>query len=125
MKMPKTTQVKYAGIEVVDTQLIRDAVEFARSIHEPFLYNHVMRSWLFAVVLGEKMKAAPDPELVAAAALLHDIGLTEKYVAEARFEVDGANAARSFFKACGVAHHQGQLIRCVVVLHDNWIIGLF
>jgi HD superfamily phosphodiesterase len=102
MKMPKTTQVKYAGIEVVDTQLIRDAVEFARSIHEPFLYNHVMRSWLFAVVLGEKMKAAPDPELVAAAALLHDLGLTEKYAAEARFEVDGANAARSFLHARGV-----------------------
>jgi hypothetical protein len=125
MKMPKTTQMKYAGIEVVDTQLIRDAVEFARSIHEPFLYNHVMRSWLFAVVLGEQMKPAPDPELVAAAALLHDLGLTEKYAAEARFEVDGANAARSFLQARGVAPHQVQLVWDAIALHTHGSIALY
>jgi hypothetical protein len=39
------------GIEVVDTQLVRDAMDLARSSSELFLYNHVMRSWLFAVVL--------------------------------------------------------------------------
>jgi HD superfamily phosphodiesterase len=65
---------KYAGIEVIDTQLVRDAVDLARSSSEPFLYNHVMRSWLFAVVLADGMKVVPDPELVAAAALLHDLG---------------------------------------------------
>ena len=117
--MPKRTQAKYADIEVVDTQLIRDAVEFARSVHEPFLYNHVMRSWLFAVVLGEEMKTAPDPELVAGAALLHDLGLTEKYAAEARFEVDGANAARSFLRARGVAPHQVQLVWDAIALHTH------
>ena len=70
--------MKYAGIEVVDTQLVRDAVDLARSSSEPFLYNHVMRSWLFATLLAQGMNTAPDPELVAAAALLHDLGLTEK-----------------------------------------------
>ena len=117
--------MKYAGIEVVDTQLVRDAVDFARSVHEPFLFNHVMRSWLFAVVLGKQVKTAPDPELVAAAALLHDLGLTKKYAAEARFEVDGANAARSFLQARGVAPHQVQLVWDAIALHIHGSIALY
>ena len=36
----------FAGIKVPDTTLVLDAMELARSILEPFLFNHVMRSWL-------------------------------------------------------------------------------
>jgi len=39
-----------------------------------------------------------SPELLAVATILHDLGLTDRYTAESRFEVDGANAARSFLK---------------------------
>ena len=117
--------MNYAGIEVIDTQLVRDAVDLALSSSEPFLYNHVMRSWLFAVVLAGGMKIAPDPELVAAAALLHDLGLTEKYAAEGRFEVDGANAARSFLQARGVAPRQIQLVWDAIALHAHGSIALY
>lgn len=37
-----------AGIEVPDTPVISDAIEFARERTEPYLFNHSMRSWLFA-----------------------------------------------------------------------------
>ena len=117
--------VKYAGIEVIDSQLVHDAVDLARSSSEPFLYNHVMRSWLFAVILADGMKIAPDPELVATAALLHDLGLTEKYAAEGRFEVDGANAARSFLQARGVAPRQIQLVWDAIALHAHGSIALY
>ena len=43
----------FAGIKVPDTTLVRDAMELARGLLEPFLFNHVMRSWLFGVVLSE------------------------------------------------------------------------
>ena len=56
-----------AGIQVVDTQLVRDAIELARSSSEPFLFNHVMRSWLFAVSIAERVTPTPDSELVALA----------------------------------------------------------
>lgn len=117
--------MKYAGIEVIDSQLVHDAVDLARSSSEPFLYNHVMRSWLFAVILADGMKIAPDPELVATAALLHDLGLTEKYAAEGRFEVDGANAARSFLQARGVAPRQIQLVWDAIALHAHGSIALY
>jgi hypothetical protein len=71
------------------------------------------------------MKTAPDPELVAFAALLHDLGLTEKYAAEARFEVDGANAAKSFLNARGVAPQQVQLVWDAIALHAHGTIALY
>ena len=38
-----------AGVSVPDTPLISRAIEFARERSEPYLFNHVMRSWLFAL----------------------------------------------------------------------------
>src|ERR1700726_980964 len=97
-----------AGIKVPDTAPVRDAIDLSRSLLEPFLFNHVMRSWLFGIVLAESAVIAPDAELLAVAAILHDLGLTERYNGENRFEVDGANAARQFFKELG---HPGQQTR--------------
>src|ERR1700724_1209329 len=88
----------FAGIKVPDTALVHDAMDLSRSLLEPFLFNHVMRSWLFGIVLAESAAIAPDAELLAVAAILHDLGLTERYNGENRFEVDGANAAPGFLK---------------------------
>ena len=93
----------FAGIKVPDTVLVRDAIDLSRSASEPFLFNHVMRSWLFGVLLSEGAERAPDPELLALATILHDLGLTQRYMAESRFEVDGANAARSFLEGRGIS----------------------
>ena len=113
-----------AGIEVVDTPLVRDAIELARNSSEAYLFNHVMRSWLFGVLIAEGAKPAPDPELLAVSAILHDLGLTDHYSAEDRFEVDGANAARSFLKERGIPAHQIQLVWDAIALHTTRSIAL-
>jgi hypothetical protein len=41
-----------AGVVVPATPPTTRAIEFARLSCEPYLFNHVMRSWLFAVRLG-------------------------------------------------------------------------
>jgi hypothetical protein len=46
-----------AGIKVVDTALVRDAIEMARTTSEPYLFNHAMRSWLFGVLIAERANA--------------------------------------------------------------------
>jgi hypothetical protein len=96
----------FAGIKAPDTTLVRDAIDLSRSLLEPFLFNHVMRSWLFGILLSEGAELAPDPELLAVAAVLHDLGLTGRYTAENRFEVDGANAAREV--RCSSLFRNGQ-----------------
>jgi len=113
-----------AGIKVLDTTLVRDAVELSRSLLEPYLFNHVMRSWLFGILLSEGAKPAPDPELLAVSAVLHDLGLTDRYTAENRFEVDGANAARAFLKDRGISTQQTQVVWDAIALHTTPSIAL-
>jgi hypothetical protein len=83
-----------------------------------------MRSWLFAVSIGEEVKPAPDPELVALATLLHDLGLTSNYAGQERFEVDGANAARCFLKERSVPASHIQLVWDAIALHTTRSIAL-
>jgi hypothetical protein len=113
-----------AGIEVVDTPLVQDAIELARNSSESYLFNHAMRSWLFGVLIAERAKPAPDPELLAVSAILHDLGLTDRYSAEERFEVDGANAARSFLKERAIPAHQIQLVWDSIALHTTRSLAL-
>src|SRR6202049_636445 len=113
-----------AGITVVDTSLVRDAIDLARSSSEPYLFNHVMRSWLFGVLLSENMDPAPDPEILAVSTVLHDLGLTDGHTAEDRFEVDGANAARAFLKDRGISKQQIQLVWDAIALHTTRSIAL-
>jgi len=113
-----------AGLTVPDTALVRDAIELSRNSLEPYLFNHVMRSWLFGVVLSLGVKPAPDPELLALSVVLHDLGLSDRYAAADRFEVDGANAARAFLKARGISEQQLQIVWDAIALHTTPTIAL-
>src|SRR5271170_2825487 len=113
-----------AGIKAPDTPLDCDAVELARHSSQPYLFNHVMRSWLFGILLSEGAEPAPDPELLAVSAVLHDLGLTDRYTAENRFEVDGANAARAFLKDRGISTQQTQVVWDAIALHTTPTLAL-
>src|ERR1700724_896181 len=113
-----------AVIKVPDTVLVRDAIDLSRSASERFLFNHVMRSWLFGVLLSESAERAPDAELLAVATILHDLGLTDRYTAENRFEVDGANAAREFLKDRGISAQQTQVVWDAIALHTTPTLAL-
>src|SRR6266853_1747575 len=41
-----------AGVSVPDSPLITESLEYARKLSEPYLFNHAVRSWLFAVKIG-------------------------------------------------------------------------
>src|SRR5882757_7544773 len=113
-----------AGVLVPDTPLISRAIEYARLHSEPYLFNHVMRSWLFAVSIAEQRKVAYDAEVLAAATLLHDLGLGKAFVGPLRFEVEGANAARRFAQGEGVDERRAQLIWDGVALNSTPSLGL-
>jgi hypothetical protein len=114
-----------AGVLVPDRPLISRAIEYARLNHEPYLFNHSMRSWLFAVTLAEQRKIAHDAEVLAVATILHDIGLEKAFAGALRFEVEGANAARRFARSEGVDERRSQLIWDGVALNSTPSLGLY
>jgi len=47
--------------------LVRDAIDLSGAVRAISFFNHVMRSWLFGVLLSESAERAPDAELLAVA----------------------------------------------------------
>jgi hypothetical protein len=113
-----------AGVIVPDTPLVSRAIEYARLHCEPYLFNHMMRSWLFAVSVARESKIVHDAEVLAVATLLHDIGLAKAFAGPLRFEVEGANAARRFAQGEGVDGRRAQLIWDGVALNSTPSLGL-
>jgi hypothetical protein len=113
-----------AGITVVDSPLITRAMDHARAHSEPYLFNHAVRSWLFAVRLGQLDGKDHDPEVVAVSALLHDLGLTDGLTGRRRFEIEGADAARAFAREQGLDNRRVQLIWDTVALNSTPSIAL-
>jgi len=114
-----------AGVSVPDTPLISSAIEYAREQSEPYLFNHVMRSWLFAVALAHLNQTAHDGEVLAVTTILHDLGLADNFKGPLRFEVEGANAARKFARDAGLDDRRAQLIWDGVALNSTPSIALY
>ena len=114
-----------AGVSVPNTPVISRAIEFARERSEPYLFNHAMRSWLFASIIAQRNPTPHDGEVLAVATILHDVGLAEDFNGPLRFEVEGANAARAFARDEGMDDRRAQLIWDGVALNSTPSIALY
>lgn len=123
--MNPTSNRMLAGVSVPDTPLVQRALDYARRESEPYLFNHVVRSWLFAARIGELRSIDHDAEVVAVGTLLHDITLNERFNGPRRFEVEGADLARVFAQGAGVDERRTQLIWDSVALNSTPSIGLY
>jgi hypothetical protein len=109
-----------AGIRVPDSALARDITDFVRDVEDDLLFNHSRRVFFFGALQGLRRGLQPDLELLYAAAMFHDIGLTERYRnSTVRFEVDGANAARDFLAAHGFDHADADTVWLGIALHTT------
>ena len=115
------TTVEIIGdIVVPDTELVRDATALIREAENDLLFNHSRRVYLFGALQGRLRGLQPDLELLYVGAMFHDIGLTERYrTSMARFEVDGANAARDFLRDQGVDKASIRKVWLSIALHTT------
>jgi HD superfamily phosphodiesterase len=60
------------------TVIVR-AFDRARSESEAYLFNHAVRSWLFAARIAQLKSIAHDGEVLAVGVLLHDLTLTKEF----------------------------------------------
>jgi hypothetical protein len=114
---PRTRLI--AGVSVAENTLITAVIEYAQRVSEPYLFNHAMRSWLFAETIGRIKGIDYDHEVVAIGTILHDIGLTASVSGPNRFEVNGANVALSFIKGEGFSDGRAQLTWDLIALNST------
>lgn len=111
------------GIEI--TPVIGAAISDARQQYEPYLFNHVVRSWLFAVRVAQIKGIAYDAEVLAIGTILHDITLNERFSGPRRFEVEAADQVKNYAAGKGMDSRQCQLVWDSVALNATPSIGLF
>ncbi|HEY4384347.1 MAG TPA: HD domain-containing protein [Ktedonobacteraceae bacterium] len=109
-----------ASIAIPDSKLASEAADLLHEYGNPLLWNHSHRVFLFGSLLGHQENLMYDPELLYISALFHDLGLTSHYSSpDKRFEVDGANAARSFLEQHRISQENTQLVWDAIALHTT------
>lgn len=108
------------GIGIPDSKLCRGITELARDTQSDMLFNHSSRVYYFGALAGMRRELNFDRELLYAGSMFHDSGLLPQFRSQTeRFEVDGANAARDFLKARGIAPSDIELVWLSIALHTS------
>ena len=105
------------GMPVPDSAIAKQARELIGDVEEPYLVNHSIRAYAWAVELALHDGLDFDPEILYVSAALHDIGLVPAYDLGGCFETDGAIAAQRFALDHGQAPARAKAIYDVVELH--------
>ena len=107
------------GMPVPDSALARRARELIAEVAGPWLVNHSVRSYGWAVELARHDRLQFDPEILYVSAMLHDIGLMPAYDLGGSFEVDGAVAAEVLAREAGEPVVRARAIYDAIALHNN------
>jgi hypothetical protein len=113
-----------ADIKIPDSSIVRHAEEHARSVSTDMLFNHVMRCYWLGELYARLEGIEIDSEQLFLSAVFHDLGLTDHAHGPHRFEIESANAARSFLVKEGVPKGRAQNVWDDIALHC-WDMNLF
>ncbi|MFB8277642.1 HD domain-containing protein [Nocardia colli] len=105
-------------VTIPDSAACRAATEVAAAYCTPALFNHSVRSYLWAAGHAKLDNIEFDAELLYVAALLHDLGLVEEFDnAGLAFEVSGGHLAWVFGAAAGWPVQRRAHVAKVIVEH--------
>ncbi|MDQ7810821.1 HD domain-containing protein [Amycolatopsis sp. A133] len=109
-----------AGIGIPGTELVREATTLVRSTADETLFHHSRRVFLWGSLKAAARRLDVDPELAYVGALFHDLGLTARYATkDRRFEIDGAEAARTFLLEHGRSEEDARTVWLAIALHTT------
>ena len=105
------------GMPVPDSAFSHAARELIGTVAPPFLVNHSVRAYAWAVELARHDDLPFDQEILYVSALLHDIGLVPAYDLGGCFETDGAIEAQRFSLEHRQSPERARAIYAVIDLH--------
>jgi len=109
-----------AGIAIPDTRLVREATDLVRDAADETIFNHSRRVYLWGSLKAAARGLEVDPELAYVGGLFHDLGLTPAYATkDRRFELDGAEAARTFLLDHGRTEQDARNVWLAIALHTT------
>lgn len=105
------------------TPLARAVVELIRPVQTTSVFNHSIRSYLFARLVAGRLGLSAgsdyDDDLLFAACALHDLGVATDGQHNQRFEVEGADRAAEFLVARGIPASDADQVWQAIALHTS------
>lgn len=122
----RTNAKMLESVRMPDTPLAREALRLATTATAPWVVEHSQRAWIFGALLGRAGDIAFDIDVLFAAALLHDLGLTSSYSEPAGvcFTLRSADAAHELARASGANDFTARTIADAIALHMELRVAL-
>lgn len=123
-----TARVDLEAIRLPDSPAALRASEHCQQLSAPWLFNHCLRTYVWAALLAQVDHIKFDAELLFVASALHDLGLTAEHSCQeagcACFAVEGARAAQRFATQLGWPAERSERLAEAISLHLNVRVGL-
>jgi len=102
-----------------DSEIAIKATRLVAETSPQFLYHHAIRAFLFGDALGKRDGLKYDRELLYLGAIMHDLGLNDRFFGEQRFEVEGADVAHRFAIDNKLSDEKAEIIWDAIALHTT------
>jgi hypothetical protein len=113
--------IEIEALSPPDSALVRDALAHAEATHQTALLRHSWRTFYLGALIARHDDIPYDPEVFFAAAILHDLGLTQTHpvpLSQCCFGASGGHRAREHLHHCG--HPQAaEAVGDAIALHLN------
>ncbi|ATY15514.1 HD domain-containing protein [Amycolatopsis sp. AA4] len=102
------------------TPLADAVLEVVRPVESQSVFNHSVRTYLFARLVADRL-AGPgfDDDLLFAACVMHDLGVAPDGPHVERFEVEGAERAAEFLVRQGISTADADQVWQAIALHTT------
>lgn len=121
-------RIDLTTIRLPDSPDALRASEHCQQLSAPWLFNHCLRTYVWAVLLAQVDRISFDAELLFVASALHDLGLTATHSCQEPgcvcFAVEGARAAQRFAIQMGWDAERSERLAEAISLHLNVRVGL-
>ncbi len=117
--MTGTTPTDVAALPA--TPLAAEIVDLLRPVESRSVFNHSIRTYLFARLAAADLALAADydDDLLFAACTMHDLGVAPDNPHRQRFEVEGADRAAKFLTDRGVPAADADEVWQAIALHTS------
>jgi hypothetical protein len=102
---------------IPDTDLASAATDLLVAASPEVMVQHCFRSYHFGLALADRGGLAPDRELLFIAAMLHDLGLTERFDGPEPFELISADTAHAYLLMHGAEAARADAVAEAIRLH--------
>ncbi|GAA3573367.1 HD domain-containing protein [Amycolatopsis ultiminotia] len=123
MNGPTRTRQAADLIALPGTPLTDAVVHLVQPVETPSVFNHSIRSYLFARLVAARLALADGrdyrDDLLFAACTMHDLGVASDGRHDQRFEVEGADRAAEFLTGRGMPAADADQVWQAIALHTS------